>query len=112
MRPPWKEISRVQDTSEQELRFHLCRVCEKKRPQQKGHPATQAAFSSRENSSNGGKFRQNFMAESYEWKKPCVNKYLGNKYLYFQQLTKKINMARKFPISRQNTCGSQLTSLD
>jgi hypothetical protein len=61
----------------------------------KGHPATQAAFSSRENSSNGGKFRQNFMAESYERKKGCVNIYLGNKYLYFQQLTKKINMAKK-----------------
>jgi hypothetical protein len=63
----------------------------------KGHPATQAAFSSRENSSNGGKFRQNFMAESYERKKGCVNIYLGNKYLYFQQLTKKINMAQKWP---------------
>jgi hypothetical protein len=50
----------------------------------KGRPATQAAFSSRENSSNGGKFRQNFMAESYECKKGCVNKFLGNKYVCFQ----------------------------
>jgi hypothetical protein len=46
------------------------------RGKQKDRPATQAVFSSRENSSNGGKFRQNFMAESYECKKGCVNKFL------------------------------------
>jgi hypothetical protein len=77
-------------------------VPRKKSYKQKGHPATQAAFSSRENSSNGGKFRQNFMAESYERKNPCVNKYLGNKYLYFQPLTKKINMAWKSSIWAKN----------
>jgi hypothetical protein len=58
----------------------------------KGHPATQAAFSSRENSSNGGKIRQNFLAKSYEPKNPRVNKFLGNKYLYFQLLKEGINM--------------------
>jgi hypothetical protein len=36
-------------------------------------------FLSRENSSNGGKIRQNFLAKSYEPKNPRVNKFLGNK---------------------------------
>jgi hypothetical protein len=50
----------------------------------KGHPATQAAFSSRENSSNGGMYRQNFLAKSYEPKKRGVKEFLRNKYLWFQ----------------------------
>jgi hypothetical protein len=37
------------------------------------------AFSSRENSSNGSKNRQNFLAKSYEPKKRGVKGFLGNK---------------------------------
>jgi hypothetical protein len=47
----------------------------------KGHPATWAASSSRENSSNGVLNRQNFLAKSYEPKKQGVKEFLGNKWL-------------------------------
>src|SRR5438105_3766740 len=50
----------------------------------KGHPATWAASSSRENSSNGVLNRQNFLAKSYEPKKQGVKEFLGNKWLLFQ----------------------------
>src|SRR5450631_1097930 len=41
-------------------------------------------FLSRENSSNGGLNRQNFLAKSYESKKGGVKGFLRNKYLCFQ----------------------------
>jgi hypothetical protein len=52
--------------------------------EQKGHPGKGVAFSFRENSSNGAKIRQNFLAKSYEPKKGGVKEFLGNKYLCFQ----------------------------
>jgi hypothetical protein len=43
----------------------------------------------RENSSNGAKeIRQNFLGKSYEPKKGFVKGFLGNKYLWIQQLRK------------------------
>jgi hypothetical protein len=36
----------------------------------------------------GQKIRQNFLAKSYEPKKGGVKRFLGNKYLYIQQLRK------------------------
>jgi hypothetical protein len=57
-------------------------------PKQKGHPGKGAAFSFRENSSNGAKIRQNFLAKSYEPKKGFVKGFLGNKYVCFLSLRK------------------------
>ena len=49
----------------------------------------------RENSSNGGEYRQNFLAKSYEPKKQGVKGFLDNKRLCFQQLKKLDNTGRK-----------------
>src|ERR1700751_5433311 len=69
----------------------------------KGHPATWAASSSRENSSNGrSKSRQNFLAKSYESKNRGVKQFLGNKCLCFQSVSESINSAPKCSILRQN----------
>jgi hypothetical protein len=78
----------------------------------KGRPATQAAFSSRENSSNGGKIRQNFLAKSYEPKKPRVNKIFGNKYLCFQLVRKGVNILRKWPVLKRNHLPAGLTGFN
>jgi hypothetical protein len=60
--------------------------------QTKRPPGNWAAFSSRENSSNGGlKTRQNFLAKSYEPKNGGVKRFLRNKRLYFQQFTESVN---------------------
>jgi hypothetical protein len=48
-------------------------------PNEKATLAMWAAFSFRENSSNGAKIRQNFLAKSYESKKGGVKEFLGNK---------------------------------
>jgi hypothetical protein len=56
--------------------------------QTKRPPWQWAAFSFRENSSNGAKNRQNFLAKSYEPKKGGVKEFLGNKYLCFQWFRK------------------------
>jgi hypothetical protein len=48
-------------------------------------------FLSRENSSNGGQGRQNFPAKSYGPKKGGVKRFLENKYLYYQSVTKEAN---------------------
>ena len=53
-------------------------------PKQKDRPGKGAAFSFRENSSNGAKIRQNFLAKSYGPKKGLVKGFLGNKYVCFQ----------------------------
>jgi hypothetical protein len=58
-------------------------VTKTKRPPWQG-----VASSFRENSSNGAKIRQNFLAKSYEPKKGGVKGFLGNKYLWIQQLRK------------------------
>jgi len=46
------------------------------------------------------KTRQNFLAKSYESKKGSVKKFLGNKYVYFQLFTKKVNSHGKCLILR------------
>jgi len=46
------------------------------------------------------KNRQNFLAKSYESKKGSVKKFLGNKYVCFQLLTKKVNSVVKCLILR------------
>jgi hypothetical protein len=53
-------------------------------PKRKGHPATWAAFSLRENSSNGVLIHQNFLPEVYESEKQGVKQNLRLKYSYFQ----------------------------
>jgi len=74
-------------------------------------PGTGDLFS-RENSSNGVKNRQNFLAKSYESKKGGVKKFLGNKYVCFQSLTKEVNSFGKCLILRRKSAGSALTGLD
>jgi hypothetical protein len=58
-------------------------VIKTKRPLWQG-----VASSFRENSSNGQKSVKNFLAKSYEPKKGGVKGFLGNKYLWIQQLRK------------------------
>jgi hypothetical protein len=50
----------------------------------KGRLAAQAAFCSRENSSNGVQNRQNFLAKSYEPPKQGVKIFFENNYVIFQ----------------------------
>src|ERR1700734_887572 len=69
-----------------------------------------AAFSSRENSSNGGlESRQNFLPKSYEPKKGGVKRFLGNKCLYFQQLAKLMNIWGKCSKLRQKRLKNALS---
>jgi hypothetical protein len=78
----------------------------------KGHPATWAASSSRENSSNGVLNRQNFLAKSYEPKKQGVKEFLGNKRLCFQQFAESINRLANCLIVRQASCSVALNGFD
>ena len=81
------------------------------RSKTKRPPGTGGLFS-RENSSNGVKNRQNFLAKSYESEKGGVKKFLGKKYVCFQSLTKEVNRLRKCLILRRKSAGSALTGLD
>ncbi|HKW66597.1 MAG TPA: hypothetical protein VJP04_04870 [Terriglobales bacterium] len=56
----------------------------------KGRLAAQAAFCSRENSSNGVQNRQNFLAKSYEPPKRGVKIFFQNNCLIFQLLTNNV----------------------
>ncbi len=64
-------------------------------------PGNWAASSSRENSSNGGKVRQNFLEKSYESKNGGVKRFLLNKCLCFQSVTKSINTCAECTNLRQ-----------
>src|SRR5260370_33781278 len=55
-------------------------------PQTKRPPGNRAASSSRENSSNGGLDRQNFLAKSYEPKTGVSRNFLENKFHVFNGL--------------------------
>jgi hypothetical protein len=55
------------------------------------------------------KFRQNFLAKSYEPKKQGVKGFLGNKCLYFQSLTQPINIVSKCSNLRQAEVKSVLS---
>jgi hypothetical protein len=69
---------------------------------EKAAPATGAASSSRENSSNGGfKFRQNFLPKSYEPKNGGVKRFFLNKCLCFQLFTKRVNILEECSKMRQ-----------
>src|SRR5689334_14814074 len=56
----------------------------------KGRLAAQAAFCSRENSSNGVQNRQNFLAKSYEPPKRGVKIFFQNKCFIFQLVTNNV----------------------
>ena len=71
----------------------------------KGRPAT-ATFSSRENSSNGGKPVKTFLAKSYEPQKQGVKKFFDNKYICFQLVRKMINNQSKCLSLRQKVVGA------
>jgi hypothetical protein len=66
----------------------------------KDRPAKGGLFL-RENSSNGGLNRQNFLAKSYEPKKGGVKDFLGNNSFYYQQLTECVNSDIILRILRQ-----------
>jgi hypothetical protein len=70
--------------------------------QTKRPPGNRAAFSLRENSSNGGLNRQNFLAKSYESASGVSRKLLRNKYRVFSGLNKIRQKGPKRPVSGQS----------
>ena len=66
-------------------------------------PGKRRPFLSRENSSNGGKGRQNFLAKSYWPKNRSVKEFLGNKYICFQWFTRCVNTLVKMTIFEKNS---------
>jgi hypothetical protein len=79
----------------------------KKATRQLGWP-----FLSRENSSNGGQGRQNFLAKSYGPKKGGVKRFLENKYLCFQLVTKEVIGCQNRPERIQKHPRNGLTASD
>ncbi|HZP64475.1 MAG TPA: hypothetical protein VFB28_13755 [Terriglobales bacterium] len=66
-----------------------------------------AASSLRENSSNGGIYRQNFLAKSYEPKKQGVKEFFRNNYFVFNNLENRLTVIGKSHFS----CNSSLLGL-
>jgi hypothetical protein len=78
-----------------------------KAARQRGRP-----FLSRENSSIGGCFfRQNFLAKSYEPQIRGVKRFLGIKYVYFQQHTNCVNKSPHSSKMEQFSVSSLLTRI-
>jgi hypothetical protein len=66
-----------------------------------------AASSLRENSSNGGIYRQNFLAKSYEPKKQGVKEFFRNNFFIFNNLENRLTAIGKSHFS----CNSSLLGL-
>jgi hypothetical protein len=77
----------------------------------KGRLAAQAAFCSRENSSNGVQNRQNFLAKSYEPPKRGVKIFFNNNCLIFQLFTNNvISRTRNIKMGKTDQAGSDRIS--